>query len=964
MVYLDKIKYLAKAYTPEIDISSGDQTAAYGISVAMADMFEDTAKNLDEVNRLYQRELIEVLGVHRQEGVAAEGIVSIALKQGLNDSLHIKKDTELYSSNASGSVIYTVKFDTVIKHNAVKTLIYSDATQDKMAFLDHESQEGMLFFDDSIPTIPRRISFRQNDYFIKGMTANVVLEMVCDDYQEWIKVFMDSQSSQWFYVEGEDHRPIKPTLKEGRIYLPIRENKETKDPVSALLTSRKEEDIPYIYVDLYTLGGLSAFKYESVKLGGHNTLKPARLIAKDLEILGEDDFMFGDMYSIYDCFYVGGTTCLSKKGALGTLRFEVDYKKVFKEEYDSNQNVKYKLIMKDEEFNTEESVDIEIEEVIWEYFNGNSWKRLLFDRDSELIFKRRQRQVTIDFLIPEDIKSVFVNGEELHYIRCRIHKINNFAHLNGMFVAPIINHVSLAYDYTPKDFQETTLLKGQLEVFNRYSHTLYSGTNNRIVFHKEKDGTKSVYIGFEEALAIGANTLYFDLENIDANPSHVSYSVLYDYKGDDFVDLRVLDNTDHLSTSGLVILFLEDDMKKKEMFGKTCYWIKMTRRSYSEKDLPILVNRIIPNAVSIVQKEKKSPVYFKNYEVVLNQAFQLPDQHIFETEVFVNEKGFLNTTEYESLLKAGNLKLRHDSKGQVMEEWVRWHMVTSFENCKGQDRVYRLDSNKGQIIFGDNQQGRILPVQQSDVAEVTYSISHGSQGNLLRGTGLNTVESMPSINTIVAVTSLQGGMSIESDQELVERGMACFAHRNRMISVRDIETIVRTSIPQIVDAKCNREPGGISLVVLPVNESYDDFHVKIIHYKVKSLLKSYMGAEKLNVQVLRAKALYIDVKAKIYIKDVAAGQHLVFDIKNRLKEIIEVKTSGTRQHIIGAIPTYQEIYDGISSQVEVMKIESLIVDYYTCEKGRNINRNGLTDQEKMYYVSKSSKHNIILKMDR
>lgn len=954
-MYLDKIKYLAKAYTPEIDIHSGEKNAAYGIALAMADMFEDTAKNLDEVNQLYKRELVTLLGIHRQEGVAAEGIVSIALKPELQALLHIKQGTELYSSNENGSVIFTVKYDTIIKHNAVKSVVFSDARQDKIAFLDHECSQGMLFFDDAIEAVPRRIIFRQDYFFINGMTTNAFLRIDCEDYEAWMRLFLNRQLAKWYYVEGADHLPIQPVRQGNDLYFELRET---------LLSSRSTEDIPYIYVDLYQLGDLSLLNYKSIAIGGYNTLKPSRLVSKDLEILGQDDFMFGDMYSIYDCFYIGDTNCLSKKGALGRIHFDVTYKKVFKEAYVSDNDVKYKLIMKDEEFDTEASVDIEIEEVIWEYFNGNSWKRLLFDRDSELVFKQRQREITVEFLIPNDIATVFVNGEELYYVRCRIHKINNYAHLNGQFVTPIVNNVTITYDYKAETLKAMRLPKAELKVFNRYNTVSYGGVNGHIEFQRERDASTSIYIGFEEALAVGANTLYLDLENTALHPEHIDYSILYEYQADEFIDLRVLDNTDHLSTSGLLILFVEDEMKKKKLFGQSCYWIKITRRAYAADREPILVNRIIPNAVSIVQKEKKTPVYFKNYEVVLNQVFELPDQHIFETELYVNEKGFLNTLEYEALLNEGKLKLRRDAKGHVIEEWVRWDLVTSFDHSKPEDRVYLLDSNSGRISFGDNQKGRILPIQKGDVLEVSYGVSRGSKGNLLSDTVMNTVESMPSISEIVAVTAIQGGMPIETDQALIARGMAHFAHRHRMISIRDIESIVKSSIPQIIDAKCNRRQGGLDLIILPINENYDDFHLKIIDYKVKSLLKAYMGAEQLKVRVLRAQTLYIDVKVKLYVDDVATGQHLVFDIKERLKDIIQTKNVGVGQHIIGSIPSYQSIYDGILNQAAVGKIESLIIDYYTVEKGRHMNQNGLSASEKMYYVAKSAKHNIVLKMDR
>ncbi|MBN2899200.1 MAG: baseplate J/gp47 family protein, partial [Clostridia bacterium] len=887
-MYLDKIKYLVKAYAPEIDIASEEKNAAYGISVAMSDMFEDTAKKLDEVNRLYRYELVKLLGVDRQEGGAAEGIVAITMKPELETLLHIRKGTELYCNNGNGSVIYTVKFDTTIKHNCLKRVVFSDAPEDKVAFLFPDEHQKMFFFDADIPTIPRRMTFRQPAFFIKGMTPYFSLTINCEDIETWLTLLSDADKAQWYYVEGSMKQAIKPHLMAQTLCFELPGEVSRKDLANGSLTSRETEDIPYIYVDLYNLGGLSAFLYEGVFFGGHHQLQPNRLIAKDLEVLGDGDFMFGETYSIYDSFYIGSTTCFSKKGAMGSVSFDVEYKRVFREEYVSESQVNYKFVMRDEEFETEDAVDIEIEEVIWEYFNGNSWKRLLFNREDELIFKQRKSKVQVSFVIPEDMARVFVNGEERHYVRCRIHKISNYAHLSGHFITPVVSNVEVAYDYGV-DFEGIRPMRAELEIFDRYSSVCYSGSKNRVEFQRERDDTMAIYIGFEEALAIGANTLYFDVENPSGYSDVLDFSVLYDYHGDDFVDLRVLDNTDNLATSGLIILFLEDDMKRKTLFGQSCYWIKITKRCQSRNATPILVNRIIPNAVSVVQKEKKPSLYFKNYEPILNQTFELPDKHIFETEVFVNERGYLSTDDYKHLSYRGDLKNRYDSKGRILEEWVRWKAVRNFDNCGPYDRVYRVDSNNGILHFGDNRHGRILPTQREDVVEVSYSISNGASGNLESGMRLTTVESIPSVSEIMSVTSIQGGMAIETDQQLIDRGMEFFAHRDRMVSIRDIETIAKTKVPQILDAKCNRHSDGLSIVLMPMATSYDDFHFKIIDYKVKQLLKAYMGAEYVPIRILRAKELFIDVKAKLFIDDAIAGQHLVFEIKERLKDMIEAK---------------------------------------------------------------------------
>ena len=95
--------------------------------------------------------------------------------------------------------------------------------------------------------------------------------------------------------------------------------------------------------------------------------------------------------------------------------------------------------------------DITVQEVIWEYFNGDGWARLFPDgRESDCFnasMGALSRRKVIRFRCPEDIRPVLVNASTGYFIRARVLKVKNLYKLKGNYIVPRMEGLRFSYRY-------------------------------------------------------------------------------------------------------------------------------------------------------------------------------------------------------------------------------------------------------------------------------------------------------------------------------------------------------------------------------------------------------------------------------------------------------------------------------------------------------------------------------------
>ena len=98
-----------------------------------------------------------------------------------------------------------------------------------------------------------------------------------------------------------------------------------------------------------------------------------------------------------------------------------------------------------------------------------------------------------------------------------------------------------------------------------------------------------------------------------------------------------------------------------------------------------------------------------------------------------------------------------------------------------------VDRETGEIIFGDDRQGRIPPAGTNNVRLRRYQTGGGAAGNKPRGTIEQLRTTVPYVDRVTNLEAAVGGQDLEDWDSLCERGSRWLRHRDRAVTAEDYE---------------------------------------------------------------------------------------------------------------------------------------------------------------------------------
>ena len=123
-------------------------------------------------------------------------------------------------------------------------------------------------------------------------------------------------------------------------------------------------------------------------------------------------------------------------------------------------------------------------------------------------------------------------------------------------------------------------------------------------------------------------------------------------------------------------------------------------------------------------------------------------------------------------------------------------------------RVYALDEATGEIRFGDGQHGIIPPIGRDSIIAFRYQRTEAGSttnatvpGNLITArTALNLVSPVATVESVTAADQAAGGAPREDDDRVLRFGYARLRHRDRAVTLQDLEDLTLESSPDIAQA--------------------------------------------------------------------------------------------------------------------------------------------------------------------
>lgn len=347
------------------------------------------------------------------------------------------------------------------------------------------------------------------------------------------------------------------------------------------------------------------------------------------------------------------------------------------------------------------------------------------------------------------------------------------------------------------------------------------------------DKTPSLYLGFDKPFENQTVTLYVQVnppspEELSQVISRSNPQLIWEYFSPlGWQTLGVNDKTKAFSLRGLIQFIAPNNFTKSTIFNQDLYWLRVRWQGGNFSIQPRL-NRILTNTTWAVQATtiQAEILGSSNYEA--HQTFTAR-----YSPILMGEKLEIRENKILEQLDPNRLTVIQDDLGEIEEIWVTWQEVPDFYSSTESDRHYLLDRQTGKISFGDGQMGMIPPRGRNNIRLSFYRTGGGEQGNLVAQSVNQLKTSIPYIDRVVNIEAADGGANQEKLERLKERVPKKLRHRNRAVTLQDIEDLayeastdvarVKLITPDLMTPKFSALNGDFWLDPTKLDIKFDDY---------------------------------------------------------------------------------------------------------------------------------------------
>ena len=631
---------------------------------------------------------------------------------------------------------------------------------------------------------------------------------------------------------------------------------------------------------------------------------------------------FSEELAVYNECYIGHAPCFSKAGARVTLNFKVNYHenliRLTPEEEEAELSV-IKIKPKKTPFDT--PVNVKVEEIIIEYFNGIGWKKLECDTEYAGLFEGLENgDYKLSFICPSD----WVQTESGPYsgkcLRMRITKASNCYMRPSIHNYPTIENLKISYSYegkfiTPKKIEAIAGTKKRDLTANLTSDKPYTVLSG-IDYHED-----ALYIGLDRKLTDGPVSIYFQLSD---NNNQNGVKVRLEYMGaNGFTEMRITDLTEDFTRSGTLMFMPPSDMTESVFEGNRLYFLRLVRsRTQSDQVEDIFLPKIVKlclNAVTVINVQTSDERDYYIEEVLPNASIALGAEHILDAVVWVNEKGFTRKEEMDELLEQHPEMVRaeYDFLGRISAFYVLWHEVENFAVATDR-RCYRIDRMTGRIIFSDGTDCDMPRVTDDIAFKARVRSTDGENGNVGEGEISGFMGASPYISSVYNPIRSHGGSNLETLDHALMRCAGIMNSRYRLVSENDYirycleysDSIDKAKIVTEETIEGRRNPADISIVLLM--KDYADgafsFHRLAAPLQRDILKRCELTIPEENLHIIEPIFVEISVSVWAMVMDMDDSFEVQNEVKSVLSEFLDpVSTEHSDGWDIGVLPKESQI---------------------------------------------------------
>lgn len=956
---LEQLRTLASSYVPEWRWDDRNPDAGVVLAHLYAEMMENTISKYNRTAHNHYLTFLNMLGTRLLPPSPAEGLVSVGVIPG-TDGVYIDRGTPVYAAadTETGRTFYETTEAVNALDAEIDRIFFTSVERDSIVCAYERGQENgpvRLFGFDVYPEKQKHVLYFRDDavFYTKDrvdITLNAVHSRSARLSRRLPELLGNPDAVTWEYHSQGQWLQFDRVLQTEKGVRLIGEHDST--PVES--EAEGKQGLIRCRINRIPAGGVFVTDVSWTSSGAG--LQPDSLSGSSSELTLERFSPFGDIVTLFSDFNISNREAFSKAGATIDIDFELDYFKTPIERAGTPEdNIRYRSIMTDEDFPKVRERDVQIERVLWEYWNGLGWARLFPSGQYEDFFtpgKERKPVRRLSFQCPPDMQDLTLGASSGPFIRARVDKLSSMNTLAGNYISPFVHKMSISYHYDGNPVEcRQVLVESNAERTVRE----FPVQDDAPVVTASLCPDPAMYLCLTGPLTGGPIRIFWDIgEGVYPDPA----PLLWEYYGvtvngtPGWKSIEVMDMTDNATKSGIVTLVGKRDFVKACFFGSDGYFIRLvdSDRRYDRSDSRKnpLVNGIWFNTVPVVQRERRQPEYFYIARGERTKTCILSAANVSDVRVWVNEQGSLSAREEERLLGMDGTIVARSAEGSVTELWVPWREVERLESAGAGDRAFSVDYASGAVVFGDGRHGRIPPDGAAETIMVRYTVCDGAQGNIEPHAILGFAAKPAQAAWVTNRKRISGGADRETIEQAARRSAGALAGMGRLVTLEDFQRAVLASNRNIRRVKClahvdryNRpREGALALAVLPreYRQGGEQFAAVVRGAREAIAARASMLLTGSScVDVFEVRYVELCVSADVVISDYNQYHEVYQAISQRLEGFLNPIAGNFNGQgwEIGQLPGRELIYNSIKTIKNIKWIKSLHVFAYTAtENGR------------------------------
>lgn len=879
---------LAAGYLPWWRTDEENKDIGLKIAEIFINQMEENKREYNQARDKIHVSFTKLLGISLMPPKPAEALVQLELVNNTTDGIWIGKGTKLYGISKDAEKII---FETVRRLYAtgsrVKNIFAEIGEKGKIRPVIGEFPMPFIIDGDE-DIYKREEAVIYHSYIFAG--DNQVFIIKTDN--ERLINSIETKALGIYYFSKEGIVPAE-NLKAvgGQLLFEMKKQRERED---AIIIRKKG-----ILEGPVETGGMLLSSITP-------RLKPDFVRNHIMDCDAESFYPLGDTFGLHDECLISQDLCFSKVNSLITMEFFLDYEKI-PVGLNIDKEQRLPLVKRYKKYERKENInEVWADRVIFEYNSREGWKRLNIEnhnKNAENIFAgENQGNKEIRFYCPKN----WGNEEEgRRLLKIRIIEANHCYEQPCIFNTPVISGMRLSYSYdnslcTPEGI--TTVCGMNVKSFNN----IQDGKKDIILFNGDNSKNEEIYVCFDKKIMDRPVSLYIQCgrQPVDTESMEFFYYTKGGFK-------RLTTDASRSGQMGILIFDTPDDMEKLDYCGVEGYYIKIihNNEAYTGKQWSV-----IPNVLEVWNVDTGIEEDYYADEIKPGMSVKLYGNDIYKIDLWMDETRDYLAGNGQSVMNVSESRIRieRNEKGEAERVLVLWREVNSFQEKTGDERIYVLDREHKNVVFGDGIRQKLPTETEKPAFKAAIYSCDGERGNVGKGEISEAVSNILFSDKLYNIEPAFGGSGRETIAQNLKRAEVLMGNHGRLVTADDYYREVMNFSRLINKASVRVKNGRIYIVILT-----EDFSKKNsggsfeqIYMELKNHLLKMSEAAMDTKDIVIVRPLPVEISVGLWFEKKQGTDML--SVSQSFYEIMEeylhpVKGNGGNGWPIGKLPYMSQI---------------------------------------------------------